>query len=60
MLANALLSFGGVASKENGDRMKLRPPKATDPIVRMVRAGVTEDLPPRRHALPEFLWKCRE
>jgi hypothetical protein len=60
MLANAPTSFVGIASKENGDRVKLRPPKATDPIVRMVRAGVTEDLPPGRHALPEFLWKCRE
>src|SRR5579863_5029132 len=26
----------------------------------MVRAGVAEDLPPGRHALPEFLRKCRE
>src|SRR5580700_7443977 len=60
MLANATLSFSRVASKENGDRVKLRAAKATDPIIGMVLAGVTEDLPPRRHALPEFLWKCRE
>jgi hypothetical protein len=60
MLANATLSFSRVASKENGDRVKPPPAKATDPIIGMVRAGVTEDLPPRRHALPELLWKCRE
>ena len=60
MLANAPVSFGGIAGKENGDRVKLRPAKATDPILRMVRAGVTEDLPPGRHSLPEFLGKCRE
>jgi hypothetical protein len=28
MLANAPLSFSGIASKENSDRVKLRPPKA--------------------------------
>ena len=60
MLVNAPLSFSGIASKENSDRVKLRPPKAADPIIRMVRAGVTKDLPSGRHSLPEFLWKCRE
>ena len=60
MFANAPLSFSRVASKKNGDRVQLRPPKATDPIIRMVRAGVTEDLPPGRHSLPEFLRKGRK
>src|SRR3984957_13895829 len=60
MLADAPLSFSRIASKKNGDRVKLRPPKAADPIIRMVRASVTEDLPPHRHALPELLWKCHE
>src|SRR6185312_5557526 len=60
MLANAPLSFSLIASKQNGDRVELRPIKATHPIIGMVRPGVTEDLPPCRHALSEFLWKCRE
>jgi hypothetical protein len=60
MLANASLSFSGIASKQNGNGVKLRPTKTSRPIVRMVRTGVTEDLPPGRHSLPEFLWKCRE
>jgi hypothetical protein len=60
MLTNALLPRGCVASEQNSDGVKLRPRKAADPIVRMVRAGVTDHLPPGRHALSEFLWKCRE
>jgi hypothetical protein len=60
MLANATLSFSRVASKENGDRVKPPPAKATDPIIGMVRAGVTEDLPSGRHSLPEFLRKGRK
>ena len=46
--------------EQSGDGVKLRPRKAADPVVRMVRADVTDHLPPGRHALPEFLWKCRE
>jgi hypothetical protein len=60
MLANASLSFSRIASKQNGDRVKLRPPKAADPIIGMVFASVTEDLPPGRHSLPELLWKGRK
>ena len=30
--------------------MQLRPPKATDPTIRMVRASVAKDLPPGRHS----------
>src|SRR4029077_21278019 len=42
MLTNALLPRGCVASEQNSDGVKLRPRKAADPIVGMVRAGVTE------------------
>ena len=46
----ASLSLRRIASEENGDRVQLRARQAADPIVRMVRAGVTEHL--RRAAIP--------
>src|SRR5262249_20778913 len=58
MLANAPVSLSGIAGKENGNRVKLWPGEAADPIIRMVRAGVAESLPPGCHALPEFFREC--
>jgi hypothetical protein len=57
LCSRTLALFQPRREQKNGDRVQLGPPKATDPIIRMVRAGVTEDLPPGRHSLPEFLRK---
>ena len=60
MLCRDPLPFLRIASKQNGDGVQVRAGEPAYPAVRMIDAGITEDLRTRDHALSELFGKGRE
>ena len=60
VLANAALSFGDVAGKEDHDRVEVRAGKAAHPVIGMIGPGIAEDRGARRHPLTKLFGKRRQ
>jgi hypothetical protein len=60
VLPDAALAFRHVAREEDHDGVEIGTRQTTQPVVRMVRAGVSQYCRPRGHALSELLGECRQ
>ena len=60
MLVDAALALRDVAREQDDDGVQIRSWQPADPVVRMVGAGIAEDLRPRGHALAELVGKRRQ
>ena len=60
VLPDAALAFRDVAREEDHDGVEIGTRQTAHPVVRMVRAGISQDRRARGHALSELLGKCRQ